>query len=104
VLAFVKQGLRIQGDGQHMSVQIIGLDYDFWYEERQARGALPPGAEPLPLGPDGLLYYVCFREPGDRIVESPRVDTEAFATVEEATDEAESLVVGRAHPRVIWDG
>jgi hypothetical protein len=99
VVTFVKQGLAHLGDSIHMPVQILGFDHDFWFRAREVRGGRPPGAKPLPLGPDGLLFYVCFREPGETIVDNPRVDTEAFATPAEAIAEAERL----ARARIVWD-
>ncbi len=99
VTTFVKQGLAQFADNLRMSVQILGFDHDFWFEEREARGLGPPEAGPLPLGEDGLLYYVCFREPGDSIVHDPRVDSEAFATAAQAVAEAEHLSDGR----ITWD-
>lgn len=97
----VRQGVRLLSDGRRSPVRVIGLDYDYWYEERRARGAIPAGTGPLPMGPTGFLYYVCFPEIGDSLVRFPRVDTEAFATAEEAVMEAGSL--SRTLPPVIWD-
>jgi hypothetical protein len=90
----VKQGTRLLKDRTRTPVRIVGFDYDFWYKDRLSRGAVLEEESPLPLGEGGLLYYVCFPEVGDSLVTNPRVDTEAFATSEEAITEAEALVVG----------
>jgi hypothetical protein len=90
----IKQGTRILKDGKQAPVRIAGLDYDFWHKGRLTRGAVSDEETPLPVGEGGLLYYVCFPEVGDSLVTNPRVDTEAFATPEEAIAEAEALVVG----------
>ena len=74
-----------------------------WYQDRLNKGTLREDETPLPPGDNGLLYHVVFPEMGDLLVSHPRVDTEAFATDQEATVEAESLVVGRLMPRVNRD-
>lgn len=43
------------------SVDIIALDYDWWYSLAEADGRLENGETPMPLGPDGRLYYVRFQ-------------------------------------------
>jgi hypothetical protein len=98
----VRQGTQV--GGRSRSVQIVGLDYDFWHEDRRTRGILREDERPLPLGDDGMLYYVVFREVGDEsLFRSVRVDTEGFATLEDAAAEAESLIVNQRAPRVVWD-
>lgn len=45
-------------DGQvPMRIVIIARDYDVWYSLAHAEDWLEPGQCPIPVGPDGLLYY-----------------------------------------------
>ena len=90
-MRIIKQGMRVLNDGNRAPVRVVGFDYDFWYQERSTRSAVSD--EEVPLGEGGFLYYVCFPEIGDSLT-NPRVDTEAFATPDEAIIEAEALVVG----------
>ncbi len=89
----IKQGVRVLNDGSRAPVRVIGLDYDFWYQERSTRSAVSDDETPLPLGEGGFFYYVCFPEVGDSLT-NQRVDTEAFPTPGEAITEAVALVGG----------
>jgi hypothetical protein len=93
VMKVIKQGVWILDDGIRAPVRVIGLDYDFWYQERSTRNAVSDDETPLPLGEGGFLYYVYFPEVGDSLA-NQRVDTEAFPTPGEGITEAVALVGG----------
>jgi hypothetical protein len=81
---------------------VVGLDYDFWYAARLASGETSAGEEPLPMGQDGLLYYVRIRAAG--WTDKPAwIDTDAFSTVQAAMEKAESMVWTNIRPAVRWD-
>jgi hypothetical protein len=70
-------------------VHIVELDYDFWYEIAKADGMVEPGEKP-DLNPQGLRYYVCFRE-------VPRqapiwVDSPGHYSIGQACEHAQSKV------------
>jgi hypothetical protein len=99
VVKVVKQGLSRSAGWPEIPVQVIGLGSDFWFQKMEPNGDSLASAERLSLDPDSLLYYVLFREPGASIVQSLRVDTETFATADEAIAEAQRL----ATDRITWD-
>jgi hypothetical protein len=41
-------------------VSIVALAFDYWYELGRADDQLEVGEEPMPMGPDGVLYYASF--------------------------------------------
>src|SRR5690606_25019322 len=59
--AIVKTGTWLYGGSVETPVDIISLDCDWDYELNKADGRLEEGEEPIPLGPDGCLYYVRFQ-------------------------------------------
>lgn len=73
-------------------VDIIGLDYDFWYELARRDDLLEPGEQPEPLSPDGYLYYVRFRCAGE-ISEPTWVDSPAHGSVDRAVNDAQGQVL-----------
>lgn len=70
-------------------VDIVGLDYDFWYALAKADDQLEPGEEPEAFSPEGLLYYVRFRHAGETS-EPTWVDSPAHRSIEAAMQAAES--------------
>jgi hypothetical protein len=51
-------------DGQTRErVTIIARNYDMRYSVYDAEGMLEDGEQPVPLGPDGRLYYVAASPP-----------------------------------------
>lgn len=63
-------------------VDIVALDFDFWFEIGRADDALEPGETPVPLGPDGCLYYVRFVRAGQTTTPT-WVDGVGHLTIEE---------------------
>jgi len=79
-------------------VDVIALDFDWWYELSKADDMLESGEEPLPLGPEGVLYYVRFQRAGQPVLPTT-VDTPGFASVNCALEAAEGKVRGG----IRWD-
>ena len=92
-LRIVRVGTWLYGGSVDTPVDIVGLDYDYWYVLGKADGALEPGEVPRPLGKDGFLYYVRFREALDTS-EPTSPDSSGYTSVAEAMRHAESKVVG----------
>jgi len=73
------------------SVDVVALDFDFWYEVGRADDALEPAEEPTPLGEGGALYYVRFGNAG-RTDEPTWVDSAGYSNVADAVAFAQSRV------------
>ena len=56
----VRTGTWIYGGLVEEAVDIVALDFDWWHSLAVEDQQLEPGEEPMPLGPEGLLYYVRF--------------------------------------------
>ncbi|MEK8035075.1 hypothetical protein AACH06_30020 [Ideonella sp. DXS29W] len=72
-------------------VDIIALEVDWWYELARVEGQLDSDERPMPLGPQGCLYYARFKHAGTAI-EPTFVDTPGFQTLEEAKSAAQRKV------------
>ena len=64
-LRIVRSGTWMYDDCVAMPVDIIGLDYDWWYELGKADDQLEPGEEPESLSATGFLYYARFQRGTD---------------------------------------
>lgn len=60
-LEIVLTGTWLYDGTAETPVDIVALDYDWWYALAEADGQLHEGEKPMPLGPDGRLYYVRFQ-------------------------------------------
>jgi hypothetical protein len=96
-MKIVKTGQWLYDGSVERPVDIVGLDFDFWYELARADGQLDEGEEPESPGGAGLLYYVRFQHAGEKS-EPTRVDSQAFTTVEAAMAEADS----KTPTPVVW--
>jgi len=76
------------------AVDIVALEYDWWHSLAEADGQLEEGETPLPLGPDGCLYYVRFQRALNP-AESTWVDSYGHQTLSGAMAAAEDKVVGK---------
>ena len=84
-----RSGTWLYDDSVTRPVYIVELDCDFWYEIAKAEGTLEPGEEP-DLNPQGLQYYVCFREvPAEPPI---WVNSPGYHSIELASEHAESKV------------
>lgn len=75
------------------SVDIVALDYDWWYELAKAGGTLADGELAEDLGSDGFLYYARFTRAGEEN-EPTWVDSGGHKTCDEAMKAAQRKVVG----------
>lgn len=92
-LRIVKTGTWLYDGSVQTPVDIIALDYDWWYSLTEADGLLDPDEQPEAMGPDGCLYYVRFRK-ALQLAESTWIDSPGHATLAEAMRYAESIIVG----------
>ncbi len=98
-LRIVRIGSWLYGGTVSTPVDIVALDYDWWYKLGEADGALEPGETPKPLGQGGFLYYARFR----RALETSEPtwpDSPGYSTIAEAVAHAESKVTGG----ITWQG
>ena len=92
-LRIVRSGTWLYDDAVAKPVDIIGLDYDFWYELGKSEDQLEPGERPKPLSPEGLLYYARFRHAGETS-EPTWVDSPGRATIDAAISDAQEKAPG----------
>ncbi len=90
-LRIVRSGTWLYDEIAPLPVDIVGLDYDFWYGIGEADGHLERTEEPTPLPPSGFLYYVRFRHAGET-AEPTWVDSLGHPTPEHAMADAEKRV------------
>lgn len=94
----VRTGTWLYDGALEKPVDVIALDFDWWHELWKADDMLEDGEEPVPLGPDGVLYYARFQRAG-QLTAPTSVDTPGFSSLEGAIAAAENKVVGG----VTWD-
>ena len=87
----VREGVWIYDGSVAQPVDIVALDFDFWFTIAEADGALEADEAPQAFGPDGWLYYHRFTRAGDRS-EPTWVDSPGYATIDEAVVSAEARV------------
>jgi hypothetical protein len=89
----VKRGIWLYDGTVEKPVDIIALDYDWWYELAKADGMLEPDEDPEPLGKEGYIYYVRFKRALE--TEGPNwVDSCGHQELKEAIKAAEAKVSG----------
>ena len=76
-----------------VTVRVVMLDYDFWYDLGEADDDLEADETPQ-LNTDGRLYYVRHRPGWPEEERAFWPDSQGFSTLEEAVDAAESAVPG----------
>ncbi|MFB7719472.1 hypothetical protein [Nocardia sp. NPDC056100] len=85
----VAAGSWLYDDVVRMSVLVVRLDYDFWYEVAREEDTLTPGEEPF-LDSSGHAYYVSFKDVLNDASFWP--DSGPHRSVDEARAAAESRV------------
>jgi len=75
-------------------VDIIALEYDWWYSLAATDGQLEEDEKPLPLGQEGCLYYARFQR-ASTTSEPTWVDTHGHQQLAEAMKAAEEKVEGK---------
>lgn len=89
----VKKGTWLYDETAVKPVDIVALDFDWWYEMVKNEDGLEEGEQPIPLGDDGYIYYVRFQRTGES--EHPTwVDSGGERSLSEAIKVAESKVTG----------
>ena len=97
-IKIVKKGTWLYGDSVRKPVDIIALDFDWWYDMVKKEGGQDEGEEPMPLGKQGYIYYVRFKSAGE--TEHPTwVDSGGDRELNDAIKLAESKVVSK----IKWD-
>jgi len=90
-LRIIKAGTWLYNNEVARPVDIIALDYDFWYELGKADEQLETGEEPEPLSPEGFLYYARFQRAGETS-EPTWVDSPGRRTIDAAMNDAQEKV------------
>ncbi len=80
-------------------VDIVALDYDWWYRLGELDDQLEVGEMPKPMGQNGYLYYVRFRR-ATETNEPTWVDSDGHQELSDAMMAAEEKVVGE----IQWQG
>jgi len=81
-----------------MPVDVIGLDYDWWFESASGSGTLAADQKPMAPDKQGLTYYARFQRAGEAN-EPPWVDSDGHPTPEQAMIAAEA----KAPAPIVWD-
>lgn len=98
MLRIVKTGIWLYDNEVETPVDVIALDYDWWYSLAETDGMLEEGEVPKSLGPDNVLYYVRFtRALQDSEPTCP--DSEGYETLDQAMEYAQEKVPGG----VLWN-
>ena len=92
-LKIVQTGFWLYDGDVKTPVDIVALDYDWWYELAKADGQLDDGELPKSPDADGFLYYARFRNAG-QLEEPTWVDSFGHTTSAKAMDAAQEKVVG----------
>ena len=92
-MKIVRTGRWVYDGGVEKTVDIVALDYDWWYKLAKADGALEDGEVAKSLGRDGLLYYLRFQRAGED-KEPIWVDSGGYETCEKAMQAAQTKVDG----------
>jgi len=97
-MEILRQGKWLYGGVTLLPVDIVSLDYDFWYSMAEADDQLEPGETPTPLNDDGVLYYYRFRRAGD--LETPTwPDSGGYSVLDDVMVAAQE----RAPSPIEWD-
>jgi hypothetical protein len=92
-LRIVRTGTWLYDGLVERPVDIIALDYDWWFSLAKDDDQLEQDEVPLPLGSDGCLYYVRFQRALERS-ETTWVDSYGNQELSDAVKSAEAKVVG----------
>jgi hypothetical protein len=91
-MKIVRSGTWLYDGTVERNVDVVALNFDWWYELAKEDVSLEEGEQPLPLGPDGVLYYARFQRAGDTST-ATWVDTPGHPTLAAAMQAAEQRVV-----------
>lgn len=79
----VRHGRWLYDNSVSLPVDIVSLNYDFWYEIGKADDQLKPGELPQPMNELGVLYYYRFRRAGDMTTPT-WPDSAGYSEIEQA--------------------
>jgi hypothetical protein len=88
-LSIVESGTWLYAGSIEKPVDIISLDYDWWFELAKADEQLEANEKPEPLNTQGVLFYVRFKHAAE-ISKPTWPDSAGYQTVAEAKTYAES--------------
>src|SRR6218665_3648384 len=92
-ISIVRTGTSHYDGTVESPVDVVALDYDWWFRLAEADGLLDEGEEPCEMGTDGFLYYVRLRDALKRSMPI-WVESQGHRTPLEAMRDAESKVRG----------
>ena len=93
----VRSGTWLYDSSIPRPVDIVALDFDFWFSIGEADGTLELGEAAQPLGPDACLYYVRFQRAGDQATPT-WVDSGGYISL----TEAESFAQAKSPSPITW--
>ncbi|UFS60407.1 hypothetical protein [Subtercola endophyticus] len=93
-----RQGRWLYGAATYLPVDIVSLNYDFWYELAKADHQLEPDEHPTPLNAEGVLYYYRYRQAAKPSA-SVCPDSIGYTEIEDAMKAAEE----RSPSPIQWD-
>ncbi|CAM4298926.1 MULTISPECIES: hypothetical protein [Alteromonadales] len=96
-LSIVESGIWFYANSIEKPVDIISLNYDWWFELAKADDQLEPDEKPEPLNQLGVLYYVRFKHATESD-EPTWPDSVGCQTIEEAKKIAQS----KSPSQIVW--
>ena len=90
-LRIVRTGTWLYDGTVARPVDIVALDFDWWYQLAEADGDLEPDEKPIEPDAQGWIYYVRFKRASDTS-EPTWVDSFGDRTIEEAMSAAQAKV------------
>jgi len=90
-ISIIKSGKWLYGGTAKMSVDVISLNYDWWFELAKADDSLELNENPEALNELGVMYYVRFKH-AEECVEPTWVDSVGYQTLDEAMEFAKNKV------------
>lgn len=82
-MKIVRHGRWLYDDLIYKPVDVISLNFDFWYEIGAADDQLEPDEVPTPMNSKGVLYYYRYRKAGERTLPT-WPDSPGFVELEDA--------------------
>jgi hypothetical protein len=89
IINIVQKGYWLYGSVAKTPVDVIAVDFDWWYDMAKEEETLELGEEPLAMGEEGFLYYVRFQK-ATQTTGPTWVDSSGHQKLEDAMAYAES--------------
>ena len=90
-MRIVRHGKWLYDTTTFKPVDIVSLNYDFWYELGKADDQLEPDDEPQTMNPEGVLYYYRYRHAGE-LTTPTWPDSAGYSDLEQAMRAAQELL------------